>query len=477
MINTPIYTHVTRSVLLSIALVTSSCMFGPDYNRPDMDVPAAFRTSEGKKATNESLADLPWWKVFKNRELQNLIEEALNNNKDLHAAISRAEQAREAAVITRSPIFPTLGYNGSTARGRNYPSASGGGTATSGSYNLSASWEIDLWGKIRRQTEASMAEYLATEEARRGIMLSLVSQVSMYYLQLIELDTELAITLRTVKSFEESLGLFKEQFEGGVGDVLQLSSAEAALASAAAQEPIIKTNIAQIENALSILTGRSPGKIKRNGSLNDIQRAVSIPAGIPAELLNRRPDLRQSEQQLRAANARVGVAISNYFPSINLTGSAGQVSGDLRRTTTSSTAQWGLGANLTGPLFQGGALTAGERQAKAAFMEAKSNYEQTMLKALGEVSDALIERRNLVKVIEQREKSTKAYSTAVDASKDRFKVGMSSYYEVLKAQQDMFPVELSLAQSKLSYAQTVVKLYIALGGGWNMDNDQFSRKK
>lgn len=470
-----------RCALLSAALLVSSCMLGPNYERPQMDVPAAFRSAGGSDSSEASIADLPWWKVFKNKDLQNLISDSLENNKDLKAAIARCEQAREAVTITQSPMFPWMDYNGGLSKGANsamgQPTAMGGTTTTAGSYGAGVSWQLDLWGKVRRQTEAATAQYLGTEEARRAIMLSLVGQVSMYYLQLIELDEELAITKKTVVSFEESLKLFREQMVGGISDILQVSSAEAALAAAAAQVPLIETQIGQMENAISILTGRTPGSIKRSGGLDDIQSTVGVPSGMPCDLLNRRPDLRQAEQALRTANANVGVAITDYFPSFNLTSSVGQVSGELSKMNFNNSASWGIGANMTGPLFRAGALNASERQAKAAFMEAKSNYEKTMLTALGEVSNSLIERKKLVDVISNREQSVKSYTTAISASRDRFKIGLSNYYEVLQAQQNLFPVEIALSQSRLAYAQTIVKLYTALGGGWGMDNEKFKRSK
>ena len=481
MITQFICTRGVRLTLASMALLVTSCMLGPDYQRPEMEVPAAFRTAGGGHATGASLADLPWWKVFKNKDLQNLITEALDNNKDLKAAIARSAQAQESVTITQAPLFPWASYNGGLSKGANSvmgnATSANGATMTSGTYGAGISWQLDLWGKVRRQTEAAEAQFLATEEAQRGIMLSLVSQVAMYYLHLIELDQELQITRNTVTSFEDSLTIFKQLQQGGIGDSLQVSSAEAALAAAAAQIPLVENQISQIENAICILTGRSPGKIKRSGSLNDIQSTVRVPAGMPCDLLNRRPDLRQAEQALRVANANIGVAITEYFPSFSLTTSAGQVSSQLSQATTKNSAFWGLGADMTGPIFRAGALTASERQAKAAFMESKANYEQTMLTALGEVSNSLIERQKLMDVIPAREKSVEAYTKAVSLSRDRYKTGLSSYYEVLTAQQNLFPVEIALSQTRLSYAQTIVKLYVALGGGWVLNNEQFKRSK
>lgn len=452
-------------------------MMGPNYERPDMDVPAAFRNANG--SSDESLADLPWWKVFKDKTLQSLISDALQNNKDLNAAIARAEQAYETITITEAPLFPNVGYQAGVSHGKNStlgnPASTNGKIVSPVSFGASASWYLDFWGKVRRQSEAATASYLATEEARRALMLSLVGQVATYYLQLIEIDQELEITKKTVASFEESLKLFQAQLAGGLGDVLQVSSAEAALASAAAQIPVLETKRAQIENAICLLTGRGPGSINRSGSFDLVSQSVNIPAGIPSALLNRRPDIRQAEQRLRASNAQVGVAIANYFPSISLTSNIGTVSADLTSLNAKTNSSWGIGANLTGPLFQAGALTASERQAKSAFMEAKAGYEQSVLTALGEVANALVERQKLVDVIKQREASVTAYQTAVTASRDRFRTGLSSYYEVLTAQQNLFPVEVALAQSRLAYAQTVVKLYLALGGGWNYDNVSFTK--
>lgn len=474
------FVRLSRISLYSTALFVASCALGPDYERPEIDAPSEFRAVDGGSSSAESLADLPWWKVFKNSGMQDLIEEALDNNKDLKGAIARCEQARHTVTITQSNLFPGLDYQAGVGRGKNNslgsPAPTNGMTSSSGTYGMGLSWEIDVWGKVRRETEASVANYIATEEARRAIMLSLVGQVALNYLKLLELDEELVITNKTVVSFEESLDLFRKQQEGGIGDILQVSSAEAALSAAAAQVPLIETNIAQIENALAILLGRAPGKIARGGSLTDLQSTVRVPAGMPVQLLARRPDLRQAEQAMRGANANVGVAITNYFPSFSLTSNLGQISSDLSNMSSSKTASWGLGTNLTGPLFHAGSLVAAEQQAKAKFEETKANYEKTMLQALNEVSDSLIARQKLVDVIEQRRRSVSAYQTAIVASRDRYSAGLSSYYEILQAQQNLFPVEIALAQSRYSYAETFVKLYMALGGGWFLDNEQFSRK-
>lgn len=472
-----ITTKTLRIAVCSSALLLSSCMFGPDFEDPQMDMPAVFRDSS-KSA--ESIADLPWWKVFKDKNLERLIEEALSNNKNLVAAIARVEQAREVITMTNSSLFPNVGYNASTAHAKNSsgagPSMTYGEIVNPISLGGTASWYMDFWGKVRRQSEGSVAQYMASEEAQRALMLSLVQQVATYYLQLIEYDLELKITQKTVESFQASLKLFEEQMAGGIGDVLQVSSAEAALAAAAAKIPGLESQRSQTENALCILLGRAPSAIKRSSSIDWDDFSVNVPSGIPAQLLSRRPDIRQSEQQLRAANAQIGVAIANYFPDISLTSNLGLISSDLTKISKDNSFSWGIGANLTGPIFQAGALSANERKAKAAFLEAKANYEQTVLQALGDVSSALVQRQKLTSVIAQSERSVKAYETAVEASFDRFKNGLSGYYEVLTAQQNLFPVEITLSQARLSYTLTLVQLYSALGGGWKFNNNQFMKK-
>ena len=441
--------YITRAILLGTAFAASSCMMGPDFKPVDMPMPAAFR---GAPAATESIADLPWWKVFKNKDLQDLLTDTYNNNRDLKATMARVEKARQYITITEAPLFPWANYSGSVSKGSNYTGGSivqtTGTTLTPGALAAGISWELDIWGKTRRMTEAARADYLASEEGQRALMLSLLRQVADSYLQLLQLD---------------------EQLEGQVGDRLQVASAKAALASSQAQIPAIQVQIANLENAVSVLAGRAPGHIRRSGSTRDIAYNVKVPAGIPAYILSRRPDVRQSEYQLRAANAEVGVAIANYFPTISLTAAGGLASADLRHVQ-GRRGGWGLGANLTGPLFQAGKLTASEKAAKAEFLAARNDYEQTVLNALAEVSSTLIQRDKLRSITATQSEAVEAYHTAVKLSFERYRTGLSNYIEVLYAQQNLYPAQIQLSQYYYQHASTLVSLYTALGGGWNMSH-------
>lgn len=451
-------------------------MFGPRYDRPDMEVPAAFR---GASANDVSVADLPWWKVFKNPDLQSLLSDTYSHNRDLKAMMASVEQARQYVTVAQAPLFPWANYGGSVSKGANSAAgnltSNGGRTLEPGAIQAGASWELDLWGKTRRQTEAAVADYLASEEGQRNLMLSLLSQIANGYLQLLQLDEQLSITKNSVESYKKSHRMFTQQMEGQIGDKLQVASAEAALAASQAQIPMIEAQISSLENTLSVLAGRTPGPVKRSGSLRQLGDTVRIPSGVPAQILNRRPDIRQKEQLLRSANAKIGVAIANYFPSISLTAEGGFVTSDLRNVVGKSSG-WGVNANMTGPLFQAGSLRASERIAKEAFINAKNSYEQTVLSALAEVSSTLIQRTKLTSVTTHQEQAVNAYMTAMNASWERFETGLSDYFEVLYAQQNLFPAQIALSQYRYQYALSIVQLYTALGGGWNLSTKQMLTK-
>lgn len=462
--------YITRLMLLGAAVTAPSCMMGPDFKPVDMPMPAAFR---GASVSTESIADLPWWKVFKNKDLQSLLTDTYNNNRDLKAAMARVEKARQYITITEAPLFPWASYAGALSKGANYTNGgvmqTTGDTLTPGGVNGGISWELDIWGKTRRMTEAARADYLASEEGQRALMLSLLRQVGDTYLQLLQLDEQLVILQKAVASYSECLRLFDEQLVGEVGDGLQVASAKAALASSQAQIPAIEAQISNLENAVSVLAGRTPGPVKRSGKLKDLGASITVPAGIPAYILSRRPDIRQKEYQLRAANADVGVAIANYFPSISLTAAGGIASADLSHVQ-GNRGGWGLGTNLTGPLFQAGKLSASEKAAKAEFLAAKNDYEQTVLNAMSEVSSTLIQRSKLRYITSIQAEAVDAYNTAVSLSFERFRTGLSNYIEVLYAQQNLYPAQIQLTQYYYQHASTLVSLYTALGGGWNMSD-------
>ncbi len=462
---------MTKSALMTLAgavVITTSCTLGPDWEKPQMEVPAVFR---GASAGDSNMADLPWQEVMKDKNLQALLNDVFTSNRSMEALMHNVNAARHYVTIARAPIFPWLGYGASTSKGMN---SAGGASVTNtgsmttnpGSASLSASWEIDIWGSTRRGVESAEASAEEVQEELNNLRLSLMSQVASGYLQLIMLDEQLRITRESVDSYRDTLKLFNDQFKEGVVDGLQVASAQAALAAAEAEAPALEMQIAGLENTLSMLAGRAPGHIARSGSLNSCMKSAKVAAGIPAELLARRPDIRAKEQALRAANAEVGVAIASYFPSISLTGTAGYASPDLRTHVYGNKHGWGIGASLTGPLFQAGQLTANEAAKKEAFLAAKADYEQAVLNALAEVSSTLVERQKLREVIAKQEAAVAAYEQSVSLAKQRYKEGYSAYFEVLDNQLRLFPAQKQLASYRYQYAACVPSLYTQLGGGW-----------
>jgi multidrug efflux system outer membrane protein len=443
---------------------------GPNYQRPAVHSPEAFR-GETQAASN-SFANLPWWRVFHDDTLQNLIRLALTNNYDLRVAVTRVEQARALAAQARSQFFPQLDYALFAGSGKNVANNAPSPTGTEGSLfggDGNASWEIDLWGRIRRLNESARAQFLATQEARRDVTISLISQVAQDYFQLLALDQQLAIAQRSTNSFGASLKIFNERLQGGVASKLETSSAEALMDAAAATIPELEQQIALQENQLSVLLGQNPGAIRRENASLEQQVPPTIPAGLPSALLERRPDIREAEQQLRSANAQVGVAKANFFPQLNLTGLLGGSSTELSAFTSGGAdAAWEVAAGLTGPLFHGGQLRAQYAQARAAREQAALQYQAAVLNAFQEISSALISREKLTAAYTQQSRAVEAYKIAVKVSLERYQMGNADYYEVLQEQQLLFPAEDSQVQIQLNQLLATVQLYRALGGGWEL---------
>lgn len=469
-------THSFRlnGLLLGGLALLAGCAMGPDYERPTTADPGQFRSATTTASEAASIADLPWWEMYEDPDLKRLIEEALKNNYNLRIAISRVEQARALSAQARSAFFPQVGYQGSMSRGRNEalgsPSYNGGMTNDPVFAGVSASWEIDLWGRVRRLNEAAQAELLATEAGQRAVMLILVSEVARNYYELLTFDLRLSIAQAATESFKESYDIFQTRLEGGVASRLQTAAAEGAMASAAAGIPEFERQIAIKENQLSILLGKPPGPISRDLDLISQKLPIAIPVGLPSSLLERRPDIIQSEQLLRAANARIGVAEANFFPQLNLTGLLGRVSPELSAFTAGAGNAWSIAAGLAGPIFEGGLLRAQYRQAVAAWEESVASYELTVLQAFQEVSNALISFEKLAQVRNFQAQSVNAYTEAVVVAFERYASGKADYYEVLQVQQDLFPVADQLAQTRLSQFLSLIDLYQALGGGWSQDN-------
>ncbi len=456
---------IATGILLTLLV---GCAVGPNYERPPVAVPGNYRFATG--LTTNSLAELPWWQVFKDPVLQDLIRTALVNNYDLKQAVARVEQARNLVVVARAPLFPQINYGGDVGRGKNAllntPAFVDGATESSAQVNLNAFWEIDFWGRIRRLTEAARAQYLATDEARRGVTITLVSDVATAYFRLLDLDQELQIQVAATNAYAGSYRIFDERRIGGVASRLETDRASAALANAAAVIPDLEIQIALTENQLSVLLGQNPGPIRRNSLATDQQLTPEVPAGLPSTLLQRRPDVLASEQLLIAANANVGASFANFFPQIGLTTFFGKVSPELSAFSGGSANMWNVGATLAGPLFQGGQLRAQYRAAKAKFDEAKAGYEQSVVTAFQDVSNTLIIREKLAEKRVYDEQAVTALASSVEIATQRYLNGRSSYFEVLQAQQELYPTQRALTQTQVGELIAVVQLYRALGGGW-----------
>ena len=461
------YSHPTAMALWGAVMLLSGCAVGPNYKRPAVESPVSFRNEN--QSANVPYSDLAWWEVYKDDALRALLWEAFTNNYDLRIAMARVEQARANAMQARSQFVPSVTYNGTVSRGRNYVAGSGfpnnGSTINSAVVALNAFWEVDLWGRVRRLNESAKAQFLASEEAQRGVRLTLLSDVATTYFQLLELDQELEISSRTTNSFGESLRIFSQRVSGGTASGLQSARAEAALEDAAASLPAIRERISATENQLCVLLGRNPGPIQRSPPLLT-QELPDIPPGLPSALLERRPDIRQAEQLLHSANAQVGESVAEFFPKIGLTALLGKVSPELSGFTLGAANAWGIAAEAAGPLFEGGRLVGQYHQSKATRSEFELRYRQTILNAFREVSDALVSREQLVEMRQHQATEVTALETAVKLSTERYVAGKADYYEVLEAQQQLFPAQLNLARTQRDQLLAIVTLYKALGGGW-----------
>ena len=456
------------TILAIAALCITGCNFAPKWKDPQVTMPEAFR---GKTVGTSNMADLPWQTVLKDQNLQKLLNDVFTANHDLRSMQHNVDAARQYVTVAAAPLFPWVSYGASTSKGMNSQGGAGiaqtGGITTNpGSAAVSATWELDLWGRTRNEVDSAQAGAFAAEENLHNMRISLLRQAACGYLQLLMLDEQLRITRSAVESYRTSLKLFQEQLEVGYASKLQITSAQAPLAAAEAEIPALEMQIAELENTLSVLAGRMPGHIARNGSLSAFAAASKVASGIPTDVLARRPDIRAKVQDLMAANADIGVAIANYFPSFSITGAAGYASADLRHSIAPHRTGWGIGANLTGPLFRAGQLRANTRAKRDAFLAAKESYEQTVLSALAEISTTLIQREKLVSVIRMQEEAVAAYQENLELSMDMYKGGAASYFEVTQAQLVLFPALKQLASYRYQYAATIPTLYTQLGGGW-----------
>lgn len=458
-----------RCFLVSVALMLlAGCKVGPNYKRPPVDTPSIYRADPQASGSNQpSLGNEKWWTVFQDQQLQQLIRTALTENYDVRIAAARVLEAQAILGITRADQLPTLSAGASGANIR-LPQTTIGPATNTGSMvtNLSLFWELDFWGKFRRATEAARADLLASEWGRRAVITSLVSNVASAYFQLRELDLEMEISRRTLVTRQESLRLVKVRWKGGVTSQMDVFQAEQLVYFAAANIPDLERRIEQQENFISVLIGKNPGSIARGRPLIDNPIATTVPAGLPSDLLERRPDIQAAEHQLVAANARIGVAKAAYFPQITLTGIAGYQSSALTNLFSDSAGFWSIGGQLTQPIFTGGRIRSGVRLSRAQQEEAALSYLKTIQQAFREVSDSLIAYSKNQEFRQQQELLTKSAQEATNLAGVRYSGGATSYLEVLDSDTRYFSAALALAQAELAERLALVQVYNALGGGW-----------
>jgi multidrug efflux system outer membrane protein len=447
---------------------------GPDYQRPAVQSVEQFR-SEVSPSEAESLADSAWWQVFNDKALQQLITQALANNNDLQLAVARVDQAHALVGVAASQFYPQVGYQGFAGREKTFVPTTTIGNLTFNSFSalLNVAWELDVWGRIRRSTEAGRASLFAQEDVRRGVMLTLVSDVATDYFRLLELDRELAIAQESAKTYKQTLDLFSQRFQFGRDSKLPVARAQAAYDSSLANIAQLQREIAQRENAISILLGDPPMAIERGAPLTD-QTTPKTPVGLPSDLLLRRPDVLEAEQNMIGANAEIGVAVANFFPRIGLSALYGGQSEDIDKVFDSSFSIWNIFGNLAGPIFQGGNLLESYYAQQAFWDGAIAEYRETVITSYREVSDALIAEQTLVTQRDAYQSQVEALRDAVELSLLRYDAGRASYFEVLEAEQELFPAEDALAQTQRDQLLAVVDLYRALGGGWQLSDADWS---
>lgn len=454
---------IATTFLAMLALSSSGCMIGPDYFRPDIDTPAAWRLSEQGA---RDLANTTWWEQFNDPVLNELIATALRENKDLLIASARIDEFAGRYGITRSQMYPQVGLGADAARQKNtIPGTSVKDIYSSYDVFLGASWEIDLWGKLRRQSEAARAEIIASEEGRQGVILTLVASVAGAYVNLRDLDRQLEIATNTANTRAASYQLFQDRYAGGVVSLLELSQNKSQYEEALASIPALEKAITQQENALSVLLGRNPGPIPRGKSIDELV-TPAVPEGLPSSLLERRPDLREAEQTLIAANARIGAAKAAYYPSISLTGFLGVASTDLSDLFKESSKIWQYGASLGLPIFTGGLLAGQVQVAEARQQQALFAYQKAIQNAFREVNDALIDQDRTRVQLASQGLQVASLQQYAEMARLRYDNGYTSYIEVLDAERSLFNAQLQYTQTQQTLLQAAINLYKAMGGGW-----------
>jgi multidrug efflux system outer membrane protein len=465
--------RVVACLVATVASFSAGCTVGPNYVRPQFQNPTQYRFVQAPDQA-ATLADAPWFQVFDDPALQVLIKEAIGANLDLRIAAARVEESRARAGIAKSYLYPQVdGVASYGARQTSSVRRQDGSEQTnedttnqSGAYGFQLSWEVDLFGRIRRGHEAALAVVLATEQARRGVLVTLVGDVASHYFLLRELDLQLLIARQTLRLNDETVTYFQNRLDGGVSNRLELDRIRANRAQTGAAIPDIEQQIALVENSLSLLLGRLPGGFPREGLTPDEPLPPPIPPGLPASLLERRPDVVQAEQLLVAANADIGVAKALFFPTISLTGFLGGVSGDLATFIGGDGAAWSFGAGLLQPVFQGGRLRRNLEAAQARFDAALAAYQKAALNGYREVANSLVTIQKLAEIRVYEQEGVAALLDASELARARYESGLASYIEILTADQELFQQQLLLAQTRGAELRARAELYRTLGGGW-----------
>ena len=449
-------------------LLAGGCVQGPNYTKPTVAVPAQYRSGGGLVGTTPT-SDEAWWNGFGDEYLDGLVREALATNRDLRIATGRVDEFAAVLAGTRSQKFPQVGYALGGTRSRTseelLPPLVDPLSSTFSSF-LSASWEVDLWGRIRRETEAAKANLLASEEARRGVTLTLISAVVASYVTLLDLDEQLRVAEATVAGRQKSVDLFETRLAGRWISEFEMSQVRAEYESVASQLPPLRQAIAVQEHALSVLLGRNPGPIERSAGLESM-RSPLVPAGLPSDLLIRRPDILQAEQQLIASNALIGAARALFFPRISLTGLLGFASGSLGNLFTGPARSWTFTGDVAGPIYTGGGITAAVDQAEARRDQAFANYELVIQNAFRDVEDSLADLRHSAELRETAQRRVAVLRRGLELANERYENGYSDYLEVLDTERGLFSAELQLASAWGDYQRALVNLYRALGGDWS----------
>jgi multidrug efflux system outer membrane protein len=464
------------TLALLIAAMLSGCTVGSNYRRPDVSAPAAWRLGETEA---REISNAAWWEQFSDPALSKLVRQAIENNKDLAIATANVDQAFAQYGITRSALFPQVDAGASAARQR---SSENGplpvfGKATFNDYNinLSASFELDIWGRLRRATESARASLLGSEEGRRTVVLTLVSEVANGYIQLRALDRQLEIARYTSGSLGEAARLQRVRFDEGAVPESDYRQAESQYQTAAAQVPELERLVARQENFLSVLLGANPGPIERGREI-DALFFPALPDGLPSTLLERRPDIRQAEQNLIAANADIGVAKAAYFPRISLTGLLGLESGQLSDLFKGPSRTWSYGVGVTLPIFNAGRIRNQVAQAEAFQRQMLSTYQKSIIVAFQDVENALVDRTKFAQSRELQARNVAALQRFRDLAALRYREGATIYLEVANAEQSLFNAQLAYVATQSQLFQSYANLYKAMGGGWVADAEKLAAK-